>query len=821
MDYQQFLEGKRVSAPSVGFEVPDASINTKLFPFQRDIVRWALRIGRAAIFADCGLGKTPMQLAWAAAVAAHTNKPVLILTPLAVASQTLREAAKFDVGPAVIAESAADIANGGWDVVITNYHKLHKFDPSIFGGVVLDESSILKNYTGKTKRALTEAFAETPYRLCCTATPAPNDHMELGNHAEFLGVMPSSEMLTRWFINDAANAGVYRLKGHAEEDFWRWGSTWAACLSKPSDLGYSDDGFVLPPLEIIDVPVSVDCSGFESGQLIRADKLNATKIHKEMRRTANARAVAVAELLAREGAGPSRPWVIWCNTDYEADALKAVIPDAAEVRGSMKDAVKERVLGEFSDGKLPVLITKPSVAGFGMNWQHVANMAFVGLSYSFEQFYQAVRRSWRFGQSRPVKAHVVYAETEGEVVAAVRRKQADHELMKASAVAAMREHGLGIGRRELRMAFTHRIANAIDERGQPCNMPGRDSWELHLGDCVEVAKQLPDESIDFTIFSPPFSNLYIYSDSYRDMGNTADDGEFFQHFKFLIPELLRLTVPGRLCAVHCKDLPKYRGRDGSCGLKDFPGDLVRAFEAAGWIFHSRVTIWKCPVVERERTNNNGLLHSTVMRDSSQVRQGMADYLLVFRKNPTEDNLSLKPISRPEGFTDWPGDPACDPRQNAVHPSNYARRPGTMPRLIEHDGRQVDLTPSVSIWQRLADPVWFHIDQRDVLNYELARGREDERHICPLQLGVIKEAVYLWTNPGDKVFTPFAGIGSELYQSILLGRRAAGIELKESYWNVACRNAEKAEREANQPDLFSGIDDEVPAREPEPQLEGVQ
>ncbi len=794
MDYKQFLERKRVSAPVVGFEIAGQEVNPKLLPFQRDIVRWALRIGRAAIFADCGLGKTPMQLEWSHHVSLETGKPVLILTPLAVASQTLREAVKFDYTNAVICESAEELAKLDRRVliVITNYQKLHKFDPSVFGGVVLDESSILKNYMGKTKQKLVDAFSRTPYRLCCTATPAPNDHMELGNHSAFLGVMPSSEMLTRWFINDTANVGRYRLKGHAEADFWRWVSTWAACLGKPSDLGYSDDGFILPPLEIIDWPVAVlkeqDNAG-NAADLSRrwTDTLNTTSVHQEMRRTADDRAAAVGMLIGLEGGGP---WVVWCNTDYEADALKATLPEAVEVRGSMSDSAKERTLAEFTNGQHRILITKPSLAGFGMNWQHCRRHAFVGLSYSFEQFYQAIRRSWRFGQSLPVKAYVCYAETEGEVVAAVRRKQADHERMKEQAVAAMRRHGLGIGRRELRMDFTH-----VVERGA--------SWEMHLGDCVEVAKELGDESIDFTIFSPPFSNLYIYSDSYRDMGNAADDDEFFAHFQFLIPELLRVTTPGRLCAVHCKDLPKYRGRDGSCGLRDFPGDIVRCFEAAGWVFHSRVTIWKCPVVERERTNNNGLLHKTVCRDSSQIRQGMADYLLVFRKNPEGDNLSAKPIERPSGFERFVGASEFNPQTNRFHPSPYARTDQWTANVAGEPG---SLDQSIVFWRRYAEPVWWDIAQTDVLNTELARDSQDEKHICPLQLGLIERAVELWSAPGDRVLTPFAGIGSEVYQAVLMGRFGVGIELKDSYFKIACRNAAKAEREADEPDLFSEIEE---------------
>jgi DNA modification methylase len=310
---------------------------------------------------------------------------------------------------------------------------------------------------------------------------------------------------------------------------------------------------------------------------------------------------------------------------------------------------------------------------------------------------------------------------------------------------------------------------------------GKD-WIMCLGDCVAGAAQLPENSIGLSVFSPPFSQLYIYSDSICDMGNCADDSEFFQHFGYLIPELYRVTIPGRLCAIHCKDLPKYRGSDGNAGLRDFPGKVIAAFESHGWTFHSRVTIWKCPVTERERTNNNGLLHKTVMRDSSQIRQGMADYVVVLRKPPADEaagNLSAVPIERPEGLERWVGEPALDPRETDFHPSKYARH-----------GKAGK--PSVELWRRYAEPVWWDIDQTDVLNHEMARGNADEKHICPLQLGVIRRIVYLWSQEGDVVMSPFAGIGSEGVVAIEEDRRFLGFELNANYYKHACRYIGNAE-----------------------------
>lgn len=425
MNYQEFLQQKKMVVETSGIDVDLSEINPALFDFQKMLVQWALKKGRAALFADCGLGKTFMQLEWAQQVHKHTSENVLILAPLAVAGQTIAEGQKLDI-MVHLCRSQADIKPG---LNIANYEMLQHFDTSLFAGIVLDESSILKSYMGKTKRALVEAFSNTPYKLACTATPAPNDVMEIGNHSEFLGIMPSSEMLMRWFINDTMSNGHYRLKGHATKDFWAWVSSWAVSIRKPSDLGYDDAGFTLPELEIKHHYVETDITqNVEQGQLFRAPTMNATNLHKEMRLTVADRAQAVAALVNNS----SDIWAVWCNTNYEADALKALIPDAIEVRGSDSIAEKERKINLFTNSLARVIISKPSICGFGLNFQHCHKTAFVGLSYSFEDFYQAVRRFYRFGQKNTVEVHVIAAETESTLVTTLERKIAAHTHMAES-----------------------------------------------------------------------------------------------------------------------------------------------------------------------------------------------------------------------------------------------------------------------------------------------------------------------------------------------------------------------------------------------------
>lgn len=437
-DYASFLERKRVVSVPSGFDVPESAINPMLrgkFAFQADIVRWALRRGKAAIFAHTGMGKGPMQLEWLRLVHEHTGKDVLLLAPLAVSQQFKREAEKFHI-PVHLCRDQSCVQRG---INVTNYERMDLFDMESFVGVAMDESSCIKDWTSRTAKTLIDRLRRTPYKLCSSATPSPNDHAELGTHAELLDVMKRTEMLSMFFEHDGGETSKWVLKGHGKRPFWKWVSSWAVCLKKPSDLGYDDDGFELPPLNLQQHIVSVDHSVNTDGMLFRSPDLSATGLHKELRLTAQDRAQRVAEIVAAE---PDEPWLIWCNTNYESDALRAAIPGLTSVRGSDSPEKKERALIGFATGDIRLLESKPEIAGFGMNYQHCANMAFVGLSYSFENMFQAIRRCWRFGQTRPVNAHIVIAETEGAVLETIRRKEAQYEELQTEMNAAMREEQL-------------------------------------------------------------------------------------------------------------------------------------------------------------------------------------------------------------------------------------------------------------------------------------------------------------------------------------------------------------------------------------------
>ena len=724
MNYQEFIERKRKMDQPSGFTV--GAINPKLYAFQADTVHWALKRGRAALFFDCGLGKTAMQLEWARHVCEHTGGNVLILAPLAVADQTVREGEKFRIQAHVKhAHTGADCEPG---ITITNYERLHHFMDRKWSGLVLDESSILKHQDSKYRAMITEYAQSIAFRLACTATPAPNDHMELGNHSEFLSVMTRMEMLSMYFVHDGGSTQNWRLKRHAVTDFWRWVASWARAARKPSDLGnYFDDGFILPELQYEDRTVPSD--GL-NGYLFAVEAQDLNERRQARRQSLPQRVQEAARLVAQR---PDEQWLIWCDLNAESDALTKAISGAVEVKGADSEDHKESSLLGFARGIIKYLVSKPSIAGHGLNLQLCHNMIFVGLSDSYEQFYQATRRCWRFGQEHPVHVYAIISEAEGNVLANIRRKDKQADEMMDGLV---RE--IGFGRNELMKASN---GNSKVASGN--------GWEMRLGDCVEEMSKMESDSIHYSIFSPPFASLYVYSDKPEDMGNCLDYSEFMEHFRFAIRELYRVLMPGRLLSFHCMNLPTSKVRDGVIGVTDFRGILIREFQEQGFIYHSEVCIWKDPVTAMQRTKALGLLHKQIKKDSAMCRQGIADYLVTMRK------------------------------------------PGENPERISHTNESFP----VELWQRYASPIWTDINPSDTLQRMSARDEADERHICPLQLEVIRRAIDLWTNIDDLVLSPFAGIGSEGHEAILKRRRFIGLELKESYFNQAVGNLRHAEEEA--------------------------
>jgi DNA modification methylase len=722
--YEKFLARKRFTAQVSGLDtIP--TLNSAMFPHQHDVTAWALRLGKSAAFLGTGMGKSLIELEWARIVSEHSRRPVILLAPLAVAFQMITEAHKFGIEAAYCRDESA---TKGSSIVVTNYERLGNFTAGNYAGVVLDESSILKSFDGKTRTALIDAFRDTPYRLAATATPAPNDHMELGNHAEFLGVMTATEMLSMFFTHDGGETQKWRLKGHARKEFWKWVCSWAVNIRKPSDVGYDDGPFILPPLHYHEHTVSVDKPS--EGMLFAMPAETLGERLAARRSTVDARVSQVASIVNSE---PAETWLIWTNLNKESESIARTV-GAVEVTGSDDSEYKAKTALDFAQGKIQRMVSKADIFGWGVNWQICSHAIFAGVTDSWEKFFQAVRRNWRFGQTCPVHIHIIAASTEGNVLENLKRKEKEAEQMAEE----MQENMQDLTRMNLH-------GTARTESTYQREATSGDSWTVHLADCVELARELPENSVHYSIYSPPFQSLYTYSNSERDMGNSKDGDEFWQHYKFLIAEQYRALMPGRLVSIHCMNLPTSKTRDGIIGIRDFRGEIIRAFEEFGFIYHSEVSIWKDPVTAMQRTKALGLLHKQIKKDACMSRQGIPDYLCTFRK------------------------------------------PGDNPERVTNTN---DSFP-VKLWQNFASPHWDDINPSDTLQYRSAREHNDERHICPLQLEVIRRAIKLWTNPGDMVWSPFAGIGSEGFVALEMGRRFIGSELKPSYYRQACRNMERA------------------------------
>ncbi len=750
--YQEFLRNKQQKVIDYGRVVNTNDIHPKLFDWQNIICKWAVRKGRCAIFLDTGLGKTFEQLEWARLVGEKT----LIIAPLSVARQTVREARKIDQNIKYVREQGEIDGN----ISITNYEMIEHFDYSKFGAIVLDESSILKSIGGKTRHLLTELCRDIPYKLCCTATPAPNDYIELGNHTEFLGICKMQEMLGMFFINankehtiafdnqlyrrkgSNKNGTEWRLKHHAEQPFFKWLASWAITMVKPSDLGYDDNGFILPNLNI--QPHFIHTEYKPNNQLFFT-KLHGITNRLEVRRnTLDSKLGKLKEIVASDNG----QWIIWCGLDDESRESRNILSDSIEIKGSDSIEYKVKSIEDFQDGKIRILITKPKIAGFGMNFQNAHNMVFMGINDSWETWYQCIRRQWRYGQKEQVNVYPIMHEAEQEIYQNIMRKDAMARRLRESLIEHIRDY------EQEELGMTTHLSSEYQEDTVKGN-----NWVAMLGDSCERLKEICENSIDLSVYSPPFADLFTYTASERDLGNSNGWGQFFDHYRYIIREVLRVTKQGRITCVHTSDIPAMAQRDGYIGIKDFPGEVIRAYENEGWIFVGRAFVQKNPQSQAIRIHSKALAFGQLRKDSSDIRPALIDQVLFFKKKG--DNLvPVTPVSNGE---------------------------------MDNE-----------LWIEWAHGIWLGIQETDTLQFTKARGTDDEKHICPLQLGTIERCIKLYSNPGETVLTPFGGIGSEAYMALKLKRRSILIELKPEYFNVAVQNMKVAETLCNSKDLFSGV-----------------
>ena len=773
MKYTEFLEKKRSKIVNSGFEINESNLNKNLFDFQKYVVKNALKKGKYAVFADTGMGKTIMQLEWANQVCIYTDKPVLILAPLAVSGQTIQEGVRFGIKVAKLDTSKPMPNSGIW---ITNYEQIHNIDCSVFIGIVLDESSILKNFTGKYKNLIIDVFKNTPYKLPCTASPSPNDINEIGNHSEFLDILDARDMRAKWFVRDEG-MNNYRLKGHAKVDFYGWVGTWCTMFSNPADIGFYETGenFDLPKLNYIEQQITSKKQ--DNGKLFNDFSVNATNFNRELRRTINERLEVVANIVNKS----TEPFIIWVNQNEEERILKKLIPDAVAVNGSDKPEIKESRLLGFAKKEFRVLLTKKKIAQFGLNYQHCNNQIFAGIDFSFEGLYQAIRRSYRFGQKRDVNIYIISTDTMENVTRAIQRKEKQFTELQT----------------ELKTSINKKYKLIMDYTR---NEVKTDDYHLICGDSIDEIDIIKDNSIDFSIFSPPFSNLFVYSNNMRDLGNNVNDEAFFIQNQFLLDKLFKKIKPGRLVCVHTKDLAVYKTSSGYTGLNNFTGNYHRAMEKAGFKYHSKVTIWTDPVLEMQRTKTQRLLYKQLRKDSTFTGVGLPEYLTIFKKWEGLELPNENPVNN-KNYDNFP----LNTWQEWASPIwgrkiNRAELIDMIETYYELNGIEIN-EETKNLNPEWLNGSWFDIRRTDVLNGKKGTSQGDEKHIAPLQLSVIKRCVQMWSNVGETVFTPFLGIGSEVYKAVELDRFGIGIELKDSYYATAIRNINNAVEKKKELSLF--------------------
>jgi len=729
-----------------------------LFDYQTWIVDRALTIERFAVFADCGLGKTPMQLEWVEQIRRHQpDARALIVAPLNVVAQTIDEHARFYPQSPPIVDCRDRSTLTEWldsdrpGVAITNYEKIDgTTEPLTVDAVVLDESSVLKQSMGARRTSLMRAFSGVRFKLCCTATPAPNDRVEYAEHAYFLEQVRSTrEFLAAYFVN---RDGSWQLKGHGREAFWRDLAAWSVFMRHPAAFRFADNLASLPPIrhEYPTVPLSDEQAtrarghergtqpslfGVTPGGVTSRTKLmqiaNGFTYHgKDPTDTFESAKPAEVARLACDMHGTEQI-IVWVNFDVEGDQLAAAIPDSMHLSGKTSKPKRNDVIDQFRRGTGPrVLIVKPSMFGFGLNLQTCRVQIFSTITDSYERFYQAVRRSYRYGQHRPVIIYVPLTPVDEAICQNVLNKQSQWE-----EDGAQQERAFA---RVLRPADQTTRRTFVTQPQPELDRDHSDRWTLIHGDSIVHMDHMPDESMDLAVFSPPFANLFTYSSAAADMGNVRSDSEYRLQWAWFAERLLRVMKPGRNVAVHCADVIRFAGQHGIRHTYDYPSDLRAGMEDAGFTYRSRIAIDKNPQVQATRTKDQNLLFITLKRDALKSHAQACEYLLIFTA----------------------------PGENAV------------PVIAD------DITNQE--WIEWAHHIWYDIRETDVLNAALGKDADDERHICPLQLGLIERVVRLWTNPGELVYSPFAGIGSEGVEAIRHGRRFYGVELKRSYYDTARR-----------------------------------
>lgn len=824
MTYQDFLSEKVRMAPRAGFDVAADEVHPILLPHQRDAVRWACAGGRRALFEAFGLGKSVQQIEILRLCRLRSPGPALIVVPLGVRQEFRRDAAMLDVQTRFI-RTNAEVDPEFDGIHITNYESVRdgKLDVAQFTAASLDEASVLRSFGSKTYQTFLDKFKDVRFRFVATATPSPNRYKELIHYAGFLGVMDTGQALTRWFKRDSTKANNLTLYPHKEREFWLWMASWALFLQRPSDLGYSDDGYSLPDIKVHYVEVEVDHGTAEpdrdgQGNLFRDAALGVTSASREKRHTLTARVDAAAEIV---NAHPGSHWILWHDLETERHAIQRAIPEAVSIYGSQDLDDREQAVIDFSEGRFSILSAKPVIAGSGCNFQrHCHRAIYVGIGFKFNDFIQSLHRIQRFQQTKPVEVWIIYAESERVVLRTLQEKWDRHKIMVEQMSEIIREHGLS--QAAMASILTRSIGvNRIEASGT--------GWIVANNDCVEESKLIAADSVGLIVTSIPFSNHYEYSPSYNDFGHTDNNDHFWRQMDYLTPELLRILKPGRIAAIHVKDRICFGNVTGAGipTVSPFHAETIFHYRKHGFDFIGLITVVTDVVRENNQTYRLGW--SEQCKDGSKMGVGSPEYIVLMHKPQTDRTRGYadEPVtkskadySRARWQTDahafWrsSGNRSLTPDELAQLGPDQLAKIYTMYSLREiydHEahvriGEELDDRGALpSTFMSLApgshaDHVWHDVNRMLTLNGEQTK-RGLENHICPLQFDIVDRLIRRYSNEGDLIFDPFGGLFTVPYRALHLGRKGRAAELSTAYFMDGVKYLQAAEQKVSMPTLF--------------------
>ncbi|UXA66060.1 DNA methyltransferase [Xanthomonas prunicola] len=826
--YREFLERKVRVAPSLGFDVSSDDVHPLLKPHQRDSVVWACSGGRRALFQRFGLGKSMQQLEIMRLARAHAGGAVGIVVPLGVRQEFRRDAGKLGLETRFV-RTSAEVDPGFDGIHLTNYESVRdgKLDPNLFTAASLDEASVLRSFGSKTYQQFLTLFDEVRYRFVATATPSPNRYKELIHYAGFLGVMDTGQALTRWFKRDSTQANNLTLYPHKEREFWLWVASWALFLQKPSDLGYSDEGYDLPELTVhyVEVPVDHNTAGAErdgQGKLFRDAAMGLQNAAKEKRDTLGARVAAVQQVVA---ARPDEHWLIWHDLEAERHALQAAIPAAVSIYGDQELDEREQAVIDFSEGVIPILSAKPVIAGSGCNFQRHCHLSvYAGIGFKFNDFIQSIHRIQRYQQTHPVEVWIVYAESEREVLASLQAKWTRHEEMVEKMSEIIREYGLS------KAAMAQVLQRSIGVERIEASGTG---WTVANNDCVMETRGMADDSVDLVVTSIPFANHYEYSPSYNDFGHTDDNAHFWAQMDHLSTQLLRILKPGRIAAIHVKDRIQFGAVTGAGvpTVSPFHAEAIFHYRSHGFDYMGLITVVTDVVRENNQTYRLGW--SEQCKDGTKMGVGSPEYIVLLHKPQTDRSRGYadEPVRKQKAdYTRarWQVDAHAfwrsSGRRQLTADELAQLGPDKLAKLFtEYSLRQVyDYETHVRIGEELEargalpstfmslapgshDPdVWHDVNRMLTLNGEQTR-RGLENHICPLQFDIVDRLIQRFSNAGELVFDPFGGLFTVPYRALKLGRQGRAAELSTAYFMDGVRYLQAAEREIAMPDLFATMD----------------